>query len=166
MIRFLLDDDVIELTDPDPTGTLLDFLRYRLRRTGTKEGCAEGDCGACTVLVGELDGEYIAWRAINACITFLPMLDGRALKTVESLSCGKGNGGTPHPLQALMAANGSSQCGFCTPGFVMSLYGRSIGARGSELPVADVIAGNLCRCTGYDKIVRAVMETAADMRAN
>jgi xanthine dehydrogenase small subunit len=155
MIRFLLDDDVIELADPDPTGTLLDFLRYRLRRTGTKEGCAEGDCGACTVLVGELDGEDIAWRAVNACILFLPMLDGRALKTVESLSCAKNNGTPPHPLQVLMAANGSSQCGFCTPGFVMSLYGRSIGARGSELPVADVIAGNLCRCTGYGPILAA-----------
>ena len=151
MIRFLLDDQVIELAEPDPTGTLLDFLRYHLRRTGTKEGCAEGDCGACTVLVGELDGEEVAWRAVNACILFLPMLDGRVLKTVESLSCN----GAPHPLQALMAANGSSQCGFCTPGFVMSLYGRSIGARGSELPVADVIAGNLCRCTGYGPILAA-----------
>jgi xanthine dehydrogenase small subunit len=155
MVRFLLDGEVIELAEPDPTGTLLDFLRYRLRRTGTKEGCAEGDCGACTVLVGDLDGDAVAWRAVNACILFLPMLDGRALKTVESLSCAEGRGGAPHPLQALMAANGSSQCGFCTPGFVMSLYGRSIGARGSELPVADVIAGNLCRCTGYGPILAA-----------
>lgn len=149
MIRFLLDGEVIEIGDADPTTTLLDHLRYRLRRTGTKEGCAEGDCGACTVLVGELEGEHVAWRAVNACILFLPMLNGRALLTVESLQ----QDGAPHPLQALMAANGSSQCGFCTPGFVMSLYGRSIGARGSELPVADVIAGNLCRCTGYGPIL-------------
>jgi xanthine dehydrogenase small subunit len=151
MVRFLLDGEVVEIVEPDPTGTLLDFLRYRLRRTGTKEGCAEGDCGACTVLVGELAGDAIAWRAVNACIQFLPMLDGRALKTVESLS----RGGEPHPLQALMATNGSSQCGFCTPGFVMSLYGRAIGARGNELPVSDVIAGNLCRCTGYGPILAA-----------
>src|SRR6187402_2642235 len=103
-VRFLLDDDLIEIADVDPTSTLLDLLRYRLRRTGTKEGCAEGDCGACTVLVGELDGDAITWRAVNACILFLPMLDRRALLTVEGLS----RGGEPHPLQALMASNGSS----------------------------------------------------------
>ncbi|CAN7362644.1 xanthine dehydrogenase small subunit [Phenylobacterium sp. LjRoot225] len=150
-VRFLLDDELIALEDVDPTATLLDHLRGRLRRTGTKEGCAEGDCGACTVLVGELAGEAIAWRAVNACILFLPMLDGRALLTVESLS----RTGELHPLQALMAENGSSQCGFCTPGFVMSLYGRSCGAIGGDLPVADVIAGNLCRCTGYGPILAA-----------
>jgi len=149
-VRFLLDDEVVELRDVDPTATLLDHLRYRMGRTGTKEGCAEGDCGACTVLVGELAGEGIVWRAVNACILFLPMLDGRALMTVESLS----RTGALDPLQALMAENGSSQCGFCTPGFVMSLYGRSCGASG-DLPVADVIAGNLCRCTGYGPILAA-----------
>ena len=86
MIRFLLDGEVIEVEDPDPTGTVLDYLRYTLRRTGTKEGCAEGDCGACTVVLGELDGDAVKWRAVNACILFLPMLDGKALRTVESLS--------------------------------------------------------------------------------
>ena len=78
---------MIEVEDADPTATVLDYLRYTLRRTGTKEGCAEGDCGACTVLLGELDGDAVEWRAVNACILFLPMLDGKALKTVESL-CG------------------------------------------------------------------------------
>lgn len=150
-VRFLLDDELITVDDVDPTATLLDHLRGRLRRTGTKEGCAEGDCGACTVLVGELAGERIDWRAVNACLLFLPMLDGRALLTVESLS----RAGELHPLQELMAENGASQCGFCTPGFVMSLYGRSCGAIGGELPLADVIAGNLCRCTGYGPILAA-----------
>jgi len=149
MIRFVLDGAVIEVDEPDPTATLLDYLRYSLRRTGTKEGCAEGDCGACTVVIGELDGEGISWRAVNACILFLPMLDGKALRTVESL-------GGAHPVQRAMADGHGSQCGFCTPGFVMSLYARSIGAVGTEnTPVKDVIAGNLCRCTGYGPILDA-----------
>ena len=149
MIRFLLDGEVIEVEDPDPAGTVLDYLRYTLRRTGTKEGCAEGDCGACTILLGELAGDAVAWRAIDACILFLPMLDGKVLKTVESL------GGT-HPVQREMVERHGSQCGFCTPGFVMSLYGRSIGAAGTDgVPVGDVIAGNLCRCTGYGPILAA-----------
>lgn len=149
MIRFLLDGQVIEVDVSDPTGTVLDYLRYSLRRTGTKEGCAEGDCGACTVLLGELAGDVVEWRAVNACILFLPMLDGKALRTVESL------GGT-HPVQRELVERHGSQCGFCTPGFVMSLYGRSIGATGTRgVPVGDVIAGNLCRCTGYGPILAA-----------
>jgi len=152
MIRFLLDGEVIEVEDSDPTRTVLDHLRYTLRRTGTKEGCAEGDCGACTVLVGELDDDAVRWRAVNACVLFLPMLDGKALVTVESLS----RGGALHPVQRSMADGHGSQCGFCTPGFVMSLYARSIGAVGTGgTPVKDVIAGNLCRCTGYGPILDA-----------
>jgi xanthine dehydrogenase small subunit len=152
MIRFVLDGEVIEVADAEPTDTLLDHLRYALRRTGTKEGCAEGDCGACTVVVGELDGDAVKWRAVNACILFLPMVDGKAVVTVESLA----RHGELHPVQRAMADGHGSQCGFCTPGFVMSLYGRSIAALGTEgTPVKDVIAGNLCRCTGYGPILAA-----------
>jgi len=148
-VRFLLDGEVIEAKADDPSATVLDYLRYDLRRTGTKEGCAEGDCGACTVLLGELDGDAVKWRAVNACILFLPMLDGKALRTVESL-------GGDHPVQREMVERHGSQCGFCTPGFVMSLYGRSLGAAGTEgVSVGDVIAGNLCRCTGYGPILAA-----------
>jgi xanthine dehydrogenase small subunit len=104
------------------------------------------------VVLGELDGDRVRWRSVNACILFLPMLDGKALKTVESLS----RDGALHPVQRAMADCHGSQCGFCTPGFVMSLYARSIGAEGTkDLPVRDVVAGNLCRCTGYGPILEA-----------
>jgi xanthine dehydrogenase small subunit len=162
-VRFLLDGAVIDAGDAEPTATLLDFLRTQLARTGTKEGCAEGDCGACTVLVGELApaGDAVHWRAVNSCILFLPMLDGKALLTVESLAK---EDGALTPLQTVMAANGSSQCGFCTPGFVMSLYGRCIGASGHALPAADALAGNLCRCTGYGPILAAAAAVPAIAR--
>ncbi|MDC7684658.1 xanthine dehydrogenase small subunit [Asticcacaulis sp. BYS171W] len=154
-LRFYLDGEIVSLSDIDPTMTLLDWLRYRAQRTGTKEGCAEGDCGACTVLVGELSGERIDWRALNACILFLPMLDGKALMTVESL---KGQ----HPVQSAMVDLHGSQCGFCTPGIVMSLVGRTMGACGTvNVDPADVLAGNLCRCTGYGPILEVSEQNPA-----
>ena len=158
-IRFLLDGEVRELAGVDPTLTVLNLLRYDLRRTGTKEGCAEGDCGACTVVLGELRDGTVEFRAVNACILFAPMLDGRALFTVESLQ----RDGALHPIQQAMVDNHGSQCGFCTPGFVMSLYAhqRSGGATDTAT-LKDALAGNLCRCTGYGPILAAGQAMGAD----
>jgi xanthine dehydrogenase small subunit len=161
-IRFLLDGQVRELADVEPTLTVLNWLRYEARRTGTKEGCAEGDCGACTVVLGELEGGRVRFRAVNACILFVPMLDGRALFTVESL----GREGALHPIQQAMVDSHGSQCGFCTPGFVMSLYAhqREGGATDAQ-SLKDMLAGNLCRCTGYGPILaagQAMGESAED----
>ncbi|MDI1363700.1 MAG: xanthine dehydrogenase small subunit [bacterium] len=165
-IRFLLDGQVQEVRDVDPTRTVLEHLRGDLRRTGTKEGCAEGDCGSCTVLVGESEGQGVAWRAVNSCIQFLPMLHGKALMTVESLA----REDALHPVQQAMVDKHGSQCGFCTPGIVMSLYAKAVAAKGTDAPPAEVLAGNLCRCTGYGPILdvaRAVQaEAAPDVAAD
>ena len=157
-IRFLLDGEAREVHGANPTTTLLEHLRGPMRRTGTKEGCAEGDCGSCTVLVGEPEGEGVAWRAVNACIQLLPMVHGKALMTVESLA----KNGQPHPVQQAMVDRHGSQCGFCTPGIVMSLYARAIGAKGARAPVGEVLAGNLCRCTGYGPIIEVAKGLSAE----
>jgi len=154
-IRFVLDGQVIELDDVDPTRTVLQFLREDLGRTGTKEGCAEGDCGACTVVVAEVnrDGDELSLRAINSCIQFLPTIDGKELITVESLAPPES---ALHPVQRAMVRLHGSQCGFCTPGFVMSLFALyKSNASPSRQEIDDALAGNLCRCTGYRPIIAA-----------
>ena len=157
-IRFVHRGHAIALEGVPPTRTLLDWLREdaRPRCTGTKEGCNEGDCGACTVLVAERDDTApggVAIRNINACLSFLPTLDGRAVLTVEDLP-------QPHPVQQALVACHGSQCGFCTPGFVMTMTAlreahAAAGTRPERPAIADALAGNLCRCTGYRPIVDA-----------
>ncbi len=152
-IRFLLNDETVELSDVRPDETVLDWLRLRRSLRGTKEGCAEGDCGACTVLVGRLGGEGLVYESVNACIRFLGSLDGCHVVTVEHL---RGQNGRLHPVQQAMVDFHGSQCGFCTPGFVMSLYGLWMREPWpSEAAIEKALQGNLCRCTGYDAIVKA-----------
>ncbi len=155
-IRFILDGEIKTLRGIDPNTTVLNYLRETLRRTGTKEGCAEGDCGACTVVLGELDGDRVRLRAINSCIQFVPTLDGKELFTVESL---KAADGTLHPAQQAMVDCHGSQCGFCTPGFVMSLFAMyKSEPEPDRARINDVLAGNLCRCTGYRPIIEAAQK--------
>ena len=156
-IRFFHRAQIVEVADLAPTTTVLQYLREHAGCTGTKEGCAEGDCGACTVLQGELDASgQLQLRNVNACTQFLPTLDGRALLTVEDLG---GPALLNPPQQALVDCHGS-QCGFCTPGFVMSLTAcyeahQAAGTRPTRQQLADALAGNLCRCTGYRPILDA-----------
>ena len=154
-IRFWLNDQMIRLSDCEPTESLLDFLRLKQRLTGTKEGCAEGDCGACTVLVGRLFEGRLIYESVNACIRFLPSLDGCHIVTIEAL---KGSEGGLHPIQNAMVEHHGSQCGFCTPGFIMSLYAMWMEkAEPTREEVETHLQGNLCRCTGYRPIIDAAM---------
>ncbi len=158
-LRFLLGDALIEIADCDPTLTVLDWLRLERRLTGSKEGCAEGDCGACTVVVGRLDGGRLRYEAINACIRFLPTLDGCQLLTVEHL---KRADGSLHPVQQAMVDCHGSQCGFCTPGIVMSLFALWLNEEAPSVArIEDALAGNLCRCTGYEPIIAAAQRMYA-----
>ena len=152
-VTFLLNGEVVRVRELTPATTLLAYLRRTRRLMGTKEGCGEGDCGACTVVVGEIGEGGVRHRAVNACILFLPMLEGRSVTTVEALA---GADGTLHPCQQAMVEAHGSQCGFCTPGFVMSLYAAYLDAGDPDRDaVNDLLAGNLCRCTGYGPIIAA-----------
>lgn len=152
-IRFLFRGEIKELVNPSPTQTILQWLRLDMAQTGTKEGCAEGDCGTCTVAVGELCGNTIRYQAINSCIRFMPTLDGKHLLTVEDL---KSPDGGLHPVQQSLVEQHGSQCGFCTPGIAMSLFAHySAGGAADRATIDDTLAGNLCRCTGYGSIIAA-----------
>ena len=152
-ICFLLNGEEITLTDVAPDLTLLDWLRLERRLRGSKEGCAEGDCGACTVLVGRLMGDEIIYDSVTACIRFVGSLHGTHVVTVEHL---RGENGALHPVQQAMVDHHGSQCGFCTPGFVMSLYGLWMrDPNPSRSAIEKALQGNLCRCTGYAPIIRA-----------
>ena len=152
-VKFLLNDKILEIKNPDPNQTILNYIRTELKKTGTKEGCSEGGCGACTVVFGELVGNKIKYSSINSCISFVPSLNGKQLLIVEDLVS---NDGKLHPVQDAMVKFHGSQCGFCTPGFVMSLFSmfKNNKSYNSEL-ITDSISGNLCRCTGYRPIIDA-----------
>ncbi|AUG54321.1 xanthine dehydrogenase small subunit [Thalassospira marina] len=155
-IRFLLGNEERRIENIDPQTTVLNYLRLDEHKCGTKEGCAEGDCGACTVVLGEVDETVpgaMRYRTVNACIQFVPTLDGKQLLTVEHL---KSADGSLHPVQQAMVDTHGSQCGFCTPGFVMSLYKIWLdGGEDDRGAINDALAGNLCRCTGYGPIIEA-----------
>jgi xanthine dehydrogenase small subunit len=157
-VRFVLDGKIVEAQGARRTTTVLDYLREQMHRTGTKEGCAEGDCGACVVLVGALNaaGNGVDYVPTNSCMQLLPSLDGKSIKTVESL---KRADGTLHPIQESMVTCFGSQCGFCTPGIVMSLAGLvQTNPTPNRTDINDALSGNLCRCTGYKPIIDATLQ--------
>lgn len=157
-IRFLLNGQWQREERVAPTMTVLDYLRVVRRLTGTKEGCAEGDCGACTIMVGRREEGRLRYDAVNACLMLVPQLDATAVVTVEGLA---GPGGTPHPVQEALLETDGTQCGFCTPGFAMAMAAFQHGGEPArdEL-IHEALAGNLCRCTGYRPIVEACRRIA------
>ncbi|TRO28827.1 xanthine dehydrogenase small subunit [Pseudomonas sp. ALS1279] len=152
MIQFLLNRELRTEHALDPNVTVLNYLREHVGKTGTKEGCASGDCGACTVVVGELDGDRVRYRTLNSCLTFVSSLHGKQLITVEDLK----HQGKLHSVQQAMVDCHGSQCGFCTPGFIMSLFALQKNSTGYDKGATlEALAGNLCRCTGYRPIIDA-----------
>ena len=158
-ISFILNEKTVQITHLPPTTTLLDYLRDHANMTGTKEGCAEGDCGACTVAILDHPEGEGSWRSVNSCLVLLPMLHGKEVYTVEGI----GGKGQLHPVQEALVRNLGSQCGYCTPGVVMTLF-EACYRRDMDAPwkLDDQLCGTLCRCTGYQKIVEAVVEVVVD----
>lgn len=164
-IKFLLNNELVKIENLDPNKTVLQYLREEQFKSGTKEGCASGDCGACTVVLAELDSENSAqlnYKSINSCITFVGNLHGKQLITVEDLK----EGAKLHHAQQTIVDNHGSQCGFCTPGFVMSSFAlHKQNNKPNRAEVLEALAGNLCRCTGYRSIIEAAItssESAAE----
>lgn len=156
MIRFILNEQ--EVSTPEPPGMLLlDFIRYHQRLTGTKIGCREGDCGACTVLLGELQNGALQYRSVTSCLTPIGNIHGKHVVTIEGINSTEGL----NPIQAAMKEESATQCGFCTPGFIMSLAGFCLSSKTpSYSNVIAAIDGNICRCTGYKSIERAAVRVA------
>ena len=152
-IQFVYNNKFYKIKNPDPNQTILDFIRSDLKKTGTKEGCAEGGCGACTIVIGELKNKKLIYKSINSCISFLPIINGKHLILIENLSPGSNK---LHPVQEAMVKFHGSQCGFCTPGFVMSMFAMYKNfSKFSDETIDETLSGNLCRCTGYRPIIDA-----------
>ena len=154
-LNFFVNDSEVRLPSCSPTTTLLDYLRLQMTLTGSKEGCAEGDCGACTVVLAAWEDEQLVLRSVNSCILFLPMLHGKWVITIDYLAQ---SADQLHLLQQAFVDQHASQCGFCTPGFIMALYplyAQGDWQPGDDCALEDAIAGNLCRCTGYRPIIAA-----------
>jgi len=158
-ISFIFRGARVDLAGFSPHATLLDWLRLNAHATGTKEGCGEGDCGACTVVLARASDGRLEQRPVNACILLMGQVDGAEILTIEDLA----DGTALHPVQQAMVDHHGSQCGFCTPGIVMSLFALQQDAQGpvTRPEVETALAGNLCRCTGYRPIVDAAMEACA-----
>ena len=158
-IQFLLNNDIVQLDNIEPNMSVLQYLREVRFSNGTKEGCASGDCGACTVVIAEISGKdptKLAYKSINSCITFVGSLHGKQLITVEHLK----QGANLHHVQQAVVDNHASQCGFCTPGFVMSAFAlHKESPKPDRQEVVEALAGNLCRCTGYRSIIDAAMQS-------
>ena len=150
-INFILNNELVSL-EINPAEVLLDFIRKQIHLTGTKEGCKEGDCGACTVLIGTLNGNKVEYKSVNSCLVPIGNANNKHIVTIEGI-----NSEQFTPLQENFIIEGASQCGFCTPGFIVSAKQLLVtNPNPTETEIRNWISGNLCRCTGYDKIVKAI----------